>query len=195
MTTAASCTVTTLHMGALPFPMARHRRSGDGRCGDCGVEPGGYHHLGCDVARCPRCARQLITCGCPFDELDDGERFDELDDGEDCDDIEDLAGGDEPEGGVFGVGGMSGDLDPAEDEDDREDGDSTGRPGELPWRQSCPRCGSAAVIPILYGIRNPSSAALEAHGVLELGESTDPERPTSRCKVCEHGWTLGRRTA
>ena len=27
MTTAASCTVTTLHMGDTPFPMARHRRS------------------------------------------------------------------------------------------------------------------------------------------------------------------------
>src|SRR5918994_2149407 len=71
MTAAASCTVRTLHIGDLPFPMARHRRSGDGRCGDCGVEPGGYHHLGCDLAGCPRCGRQLISCGCPFDELDD----------------------------------------------------------------------------------------------------------------------------
>ena len=156
MTTAASCTVTTLHLGDLPYPMARHRRSGDGRCGDCGVEPGGYHHLGCDLARCPRCGRQLITCGCPFDELDDGEGFDE------SDDFDELDGG---------------------------------PPGELPWKQACPRCGSAAVIPILYGIRNPTSAALEAHGVLELGESTDPDRPTSRCKECEHGWTLGRRSA
>ena len=70
-TTAASCTTTTLHIGDLPFPMARHRRSGDGRCSECGVEPGGYHHLGCDLAGCPRCGRRLVSCGCPFDELDD----------------------------------------------------------------------------------------------------------------------------
>ena len=165
MTTAASCTVTALHIGDLPFPMARHRRSGDGRCGDCGVEPGGYHHLGCDLARCPRCARQLITCGCPFDELDDGEGFDDFDDFDDDADIDDELDG----------------LDPTD--------------GELPWQQVCPRCGSGAVIPILYGIRNPTSSALEAHGVLELGESTAPDRPTSRCKDCEHGWTLGRRSA
>ena len=77
MTTAASCTVTALHIGDTPFPMARHRRSDHGRCGDCGVEPGGYHHLGCDLAPCPRCGRQLIACGCPFDELDDGQAYDE----------------------------------------------------------------------------------------------------------------------
>jgi hypothetical protein len=204
MTTAASCTVTTLHIGELPFPLARHRRSGDGRCGYCGVEPGGYHHLGCDLARCPRCARQLITCGCPFKELEDGEAFDDLDpDGDALDD-------------GLGYGGLWPEREDGVAEEDEEDevdeeevdevqvnevGDdvdplkSGGPPGELPWEQVCPRCGSAAVIPILYGIRNPTSAALEAHGVLELGESTDPGRPTSRCKECDHGWTLGRRSA
>src|SRR3954464_14686428 len=32
--------------------------------------------LDCDLQRCPRCQRQLLSCGCPFDELDgegDGE--------------------------------------------------------------------------------------------------------------------------
>ena len=175
MTTAASCTVTALHIGDLPFALARHRRTGDGRCGDCGVQPGGYHHLGCDLARCPRCGRQLITCGCPFDELDDGPGFDgwaDVDDPKDSEDSED-----------------------AEDDEDFMDPDGSGDLRPLPWEQSCPRCGSTAVIPILYGIRNPTSTALEAHGVLELGESNDPERPTSRCTDCEHGWTLGRRSA
>lgn len=162
MTTAASCTTTTLHIGDLPFPMARHRRSGDGRCGDCGVEPGGYHHLGCDLAGCPRCGRQLISCGCPFDELDDG-----------------------PDWG---------------DDDDDDDVDlADGRQGDvLAWRQVCPRCGSGSVIPILYGVSNPTAQALVTHGVLELGDptaATDGTRPTSRCRNCEHGWTTGRRSA
>lgn len=48
------------------------RGGGDGwardvhrRCGDCGVLPGGYHHFGCNIEQCPRCAGQLISCGCP----------------------------------------------------------------------------------------------------------------------------------
>jgi hypothetical protein len=145
MTTAASCTVTTLHIDEVPFPMARHRRSGAGRCGDCGVEPGGYHHLGCDLARCPRCGRQLISCGCPFDELD-GESYDDYDD---------------------------------YDEEDDEEGNY------------CPACGSDAVIPILYGRPgNPAIKALQSRGVLELGDPAARDHPTSRCKDCEHGWTL-----
>ena len=155
MTTAASCTVTALHIRDLPFPLSRHRRSGDGRCGDCGVEPGGYHHLGCDLARCPRCGGQLITCGCPFDELDDASEWDEH-----VDDADQL-------------------------------GDGT-----LPWHQVCPCCGSGSVIPILYGVSNPTAHALVSHGVLELGDGSaagpDGTRPTSRCRSCDHAWTTSR---
>lgn len=36
----------------------------ESRCGDCGVAVGGNHHPGCDMEKCPRCAGQLISCGC-----------------------------------------------------------------------------------------------------------------------------------
>ncbi|MDD5205866.1 MAG: hypothetical protein PHS17_10615, partial [Desulfobacterales bacterium] len=36
----------------------------DLHCGDCGVEPGKYHHWGCNMEQCPRGGRQLISCEC-----------------------------------------------------------------------------------------------------------------------------------
>jgi hypothetical protein len=41
-----------------------HFAEPSGRCHDCNIVHGGYHHIGCDVERCPRCGRQLISCGC-----------------------------------------------------------------------------------------------------------------------------------
>jgi hypothetical protein len=82
----ATCTVTALHVDGEPIDMirwgrARSRRASS-RCGDCGVRPGGFHHPGCDLQRCPRCRGRLLTCGCRFDEdvLEDDELTDlELD--------------------------------------------------------------------------------------------------------------------
>lgn len=43
----------------------------DFRCHDCGAKAGEYHHFGCDVEVCSRCAafglptnHQMISCGC-----------------------------------------------------------------------------------------------------------------------------------
>ena len=33
-------------------------------CHDCGVKEGEIHQLGCDMEICPKCHKQLITCGC-----------------------------------------------------------------------------------------------------------------------------------
>lgn len=73
MTTAISCIVGVFHQRGRRFDMTPFgeepgpRTSGE-RCGDCGVVRGGWHHPGCDLQRCPACRRQLISCGCRFDE-------------------------------------------------------------------------------------------------------------------------------
>ena len=77
MTTAASCTATALTHRGVPIAMIpwgteggwerRMARAGS-RCGDCGVEPHGSHHLGCDLQLCPLCRGQMLSCGCRFDE-------------------------------------------------------------------------------------------------------------------------------
>lgn len=43
-------------------------------CGDCAVEEGQLHELGCDQERCRRCDRQLISCGCDLDKILDKDR-------------------------------------------------------------------------------------------------------------------------
>ena len=167
MLTALSCTVSTLYIGgnAIPVkpfgPDSATGPDGGGRCGDCGVQVGGFHHLGCDMQRCPRCRRQLLSCGCSFDEFG-GEQADE-----DGDDGEDDAGDD------------------GEDEEEPEPS-SPGMATENP----CPRCGSTAVIPILYGMPSPALAALSEQGHVELaGCVFDGGRPSSRCRDCDHAWS------
>ncbi len=74
MRTASSCDVQALHQDGVRIPMIPwgHERPRFGashqRCGDCGVAPGGFHHLGCDIQRCAVCQGQMFSCGCRFDE-------------------------------------------------------------------------------------------------------------------------------
>lgn len=83
MTTARSCSVAAFHRNGVAFNLVRYgAETRDGppvqethRCHDCGVEPGGLHHIGCDWAQCPACAGQMMSCGCRFDE--DGDADDE----------------------------------------------------------------------------------------------------------------------
>ena len=35
-------------------------------CPDCGVKPSEEHHDQCDVAQCPNCGGQFISCECAF---------------------------------------------------------------------------------------------------------------------------------
>ena len=84
MTTADSCSEWSALIAGQPWPVLRYGdesppqpvesdwdaawegsvESWPARCGDCHVVRGGHHHPGCDMARCPRCGRQLISCGC-----------------------------------------------------------------------------------------------------------------------------------
>lgn len=87
MVGGSSCSVEVLHRDGAAFPVQKVSqrdgpRTGDkaGRCGDCGAPAGGFHHLGCDMQRCPCCRGQLMCCGCWFDEdgtdiADDEDKF------------------------------------------------------------------------------------------------------------------------
>jgi hypothetical protein len=62
MMEADSCTKTTIE------GVSRDSEDFDynERCHDCNIvnKKGNFHHLGCDVERCPKCGNQLISCGC-----------------------------------------------------------------------------------------------------------------------------------
>jgi hypothetical protein len=62
----ASCTVQSIEFpdGVKLPPLAYEPEAGAGPCQDCGAPPGGIHHPGCEIERCPRCSGQLLSCGC-----------------------------------------------------------------------------------------------------------------------------------
>jgi hypothetical protein len=81
MLTAASCNVAALHIDGHEYPVVPYgketrygrRTANTQRCHDCGVQPGGLHHLGCDWAECPHCHGQLLSCTCPLEEFTDSD--------------------------------------------------------------------------------------------------------------------------
>jgi hypothetical protein len=79
MLLAASCSARYVELAGqryerIPYRPSRAQREAVLRCHDCGVRPGGFHHFGCDMERCPRCSGQLFCCSCwP----DDDEEHDE----------------------------------------------------------------------------------------------------------------------
>lgn len=67
MTTSDTCPANSVILfpdGKMLRSSKEHFHEPDGRCHDCGIKHGGWHHPGCDVERCPRCGGQIITCGC-----------------------------------------------------------------------------------------------------------------------------------
>lgn len=71
MNTAPSCEATTIDIGGEEYHLIPYgqetrldRIAITPRCRDCGTLAGGFHHPGCDVAECPRCHGQLISCDC-----------------------------------------------------------------------------------------------------------------------------------
>ena len=72
MLTAKGCIDSVISIAGKEYPRIKagdpgdflYGASPDTRCGDCGAQPGGYHHWGCDCERCPKCHRQLLSCDC-----------------------------------------------------------------------------------------------------------------------------------
>lgn len=46
------------------FPRVRYPDDEKERCPKCHVSPGGFHHDGCYIERCPRCGERLVSCAC-----------------------------------------------------------------------------------------------------------------------------------
>jgi len=70
MLTADTCLNSKVEFpdGTIMESSTSHFEEDSGRCHDCNIKHGGFHHPGCDVEECPKCGGQLITCGCLDDE-------------------------------------------------------------------------------------------------------------------------------
>lgn len=68
---ADSCCFLEFRFGDQWFRRDSTAFDGNRRCSDCNIlnEEGNHHHWMCVVEMCPKCKRQLITCGCKIDEM------------------------------------------------------------------------------------------------------------------------------
>jgi hypothetical protein len=74
MTEHISCLSDLINIGGEDFEPIRWGKERDSRkrvidfdCRDCGTPPGGVHHPGCCVERCPACRGQALGCPCFYD--------------------------------------------------------------------------------------------------------------------------------
>lgn len=61
-----SCTLIQIEIGGQKYERDTSYYDDNDNCHDCGIKngQGHYHHLGCDMERCPKCKGQLIGCDC-----------------------------------------------------------------------------------------------------------------------------------
>ena len=70
MATSDGCGVSFVVIGGKKYERIKRGSKRDmfptwyGRCHDCGARRGQYHHMMCDVERCPACGGQMFLCGC-----------------------------------------------------------------------------------------------------------------------------------
>lgn len=66
MTKAETCTRKKIEIEGEVFERDTEYSDDGERCHDCGIKnvKGNVHHYGCDMERCPKCGKQLISCDC-----------------------------------------------------------------------------------------------------------------------------------
>lgn len=65
MMNSVGCTLKTVHMhDGKTEDRIKYPSHMSNNCRDCNCPPDSYHHLGCDMERCPQCGGQIISCEC-----------------------------------------------------------------------------------------------------------------------------------
>lgn len=61
-----TCTYQEVKIDGFWYPRNTDYYDVNDRCHDCSIKNtlGNVHHFGCDIERCPKCSKQLISCDC-----------------------------------------------------------------------------------------------------------------------------------
>ena len=62
MTKAKGCILRFYTINREVYPAIPYKQKQ--KCHDCGILSGRFHHIGCDMERCPKCKGQFISCDC-----------------------------------------------------------------------------------------------------------------------------------